>query len=108
MGRGAGISATTFRASATNGAQARISFFGTGVSWIGARAEFLGYAHVFLNRSYIGTVDQYGPATQLGQTLISVQGLPLGQHELHIMSSDQKNTNATSNWTVIDAFDVRR
>ena len=101
-------SAMTLRVAPAGGKQSALSFWGTGVTWIGVRAQPLGIAEVYIDRSLAAMVDQYNPTTLWRESLYSVQGLPLGWHQIHIVTTRDKNPDATAAWTTIDAFDVTR
>ena len=85
-----------------------LPFWGTGVSWVGVRAEVLGIAKVYIDWQLAATVDQYSPAPLWQQALYTVSGLTPGQHIIHVVASNNKNPSALANWTVVDAFDVIR
>ena len=92
----------------TAGARATFRFTGTAVSWIGARAERSGIAHVYLDGAYVTTVDTYSAAGEgLQNTLFAATGLANGAHTLTIEATGTKNPAATNNSVVVDAFDVR-
>ncbi len=103
-----GASATRFAAARGAGKLAELTFWGTGVSWIGFRAEMLGIAQVYIDLQLVAVVDQYHPTVRWGESLYSISGLPEGRHQIHIVTTGERNADATSNWTLIDAFDVTR
>jgi Big-like domain-containing protein len=98
-----GASAVTL----VGGARTTFSFSGTGVSWIGARAERTGIAHVFIDGAHVTTVDTYSPNGEgFQETLFTATGLVSGAHTLAIEATGTKNPVATNTYIVIDAFDV--
>jgi len=101
-------SGTTIRANAKNGNLAYLLFWGTGVSWIGVRADMLGVADVYIDGQFVASVDQYSLTPQWGQTLYSASNLTPGLHVIYVVTTNTTNPNASANWTVIDAFDVYR
>ena len=101
-------SGTTVSANATSGNMAVLPFWGTGVSWIGVKAEALGIARVYIDGRLAAAVDQYSPTPLWQQSLFSVNGLSPGLHIIYVVTTGDKNPNALANWTVVDAFDVIR
>ncbi len=101
-------SGTSFRAAATSGHEVSMTFVGTGIRWIGARANTLGTADVYLDGVLVATVDQYSDEVALRQVNYAVEDLPSMPHELKIVVRGERNSASQSNWIVIDAFDVMR
>ena len=101
-------SANKVHLSQVPGDRARFFFYGTGVTWIGVRGDFLGIAEVYLDGVLQWEVDQYGAALESLIPLYSTSGLPLGLHELEIVVTDRKHPDATSVGAAVDAFDVVR
>ena len=90
----------------TRGAQATITFTGTGIGWVGARGPQTGIAHVFLDGAFVGDIDMYSPTEGPQHTVYSANGLAPGTHTLTIQVADQSNPASTDVWILIDAFDV--
>lgn len=91
------------------GGRATFRFTGSAVSWIGFRAARTGIARVYVDDVFVAEVDTYAPVGEGFQnTLYAVTGLAHGQHTLTIEATGRSNPAATSNYIVIDAFDVRR
>jgi hypothetical protein len=90
----------------TVGAQATITFTGTGISWIGARGPQCGIARVFLDGSVVAdSIDTYSQTEGPQHTDFSTSGLAAGTHTLTIQVIGQ-NPLSTNAWILIDAFDV--
>ena len=89
----------------TVGAQATITFNGTGISWIGARGPQCGIARVSLDGVLVGDLDTYAQTEGPQHTDYSVNGLAAGTHTLTIQVMG-KNPISTDAWILIDAFDV--
>lgn len=89
----------------TVGAQATITFTGTGISWIGARGPQCGIARVFLDGAFVEDFDTYSPTEGPQHTDFSTSGLTAGTHTLTIQVIG-KNPLSTDAWTLIDAYDV--
>jgi hypothetical protein len=90
----------------TVGAQATITFTGTGISWIGARGPQCGIARVFLDGSVVAdSIDTYSPTEGPQHTDFSTSGLAAGTHTLTVQVTG-KNPISTDAWILIDAFDV--
>ena len=90
------------------GRESMISFWGTGVSWIGMSGNNLGIADVFIDGNLQASVDLYGAQQFWQQTVFTVNNLPEGLHELKVVTTGKKNALSTDSWVVIDAFDVIR
>ncbi len=89
----------------TRGAQATITFTGTGISWIGARGPQCGIARVFLDGVLVGDFDTYAQTEGPQHTDFSTSGLATGTHTLTIQVIGA-NPISTDAWILIDAFDV--
>ena len=90
----------------TPGAQATISFMGSGFRWIGARGPQTGIAQVWLDGVPVGEIDMYSPTEGPQHAVYSVENLPAGTHTVAIQVETQTNMAATDRWILIDAFDV--
>jgi hypothetical protein len=90
----------------TRGAQATITFTGTGIGWVGGRGPQTGIAHVFLDGVFVGDIDMYSPTEGPQHTVFSANGLAAGTHTLTIQVANQSNPASTDVWILIDAFDV--
>jgi len=89
----------------TIGAQATITFTGTGIGWVGARGPQCGIARVFLDGSPVEDIDTYAQTEGPQHTDYSVRGLAAGTHTLTIQVIG-KNPISTDAWILVDAFDV--
>ena len=89
----------------TFGAQATITFTGTGISWIGARGPQCGIARIFLDGAFVEDFDTYFRTEGPQHTDFKVGGLAAGTHTLSIQVIG-KNPLSTDAWILIDAFDV--
>src|SRR5438094_849038 len=87
------------------GAQATITFTGTGTSWIGARGPQCGIARIFLDGAFVEDFDTYFQTEGPQHTDFKVGGLAAGTHTLSIQVIG-KNPLSTDAWILIDAFDV--
>lgn len=87
-------------------ARATFSFTGTGVSWIGFRGPQAGRARVFLDGNRVADVDAYAMSEQVGAVLFTRTGLTASPHTLAIEVTGRKHLLATSNYIVVDAFEV--
>jgi hypothetical protein len=88
------------------GSQVKLTFTGTGVSWIGYRDEWSGIARVYLDGVYKGAVDTYASPARAQSVLYSTSGLAAGAHTLVIEVTETSRAAAGSAWVWIDAFDV--
>ncbi|SPF45627.1 exported hypothetical protein [Candidatus Sulfopaludibacter sp. SbA4] len=88
------------------GSQAKFTFTGTGVNWIGYRDQWSGIAQVYVDGVLKGTVDTYS-ANALAQTVVySVSGLSNASHTLTINVTGTMDANSAGEWVWVDAFDV--
>jgi hypothetical protein len=92
--------------SSTPGAQARLTFNGTSISWIGYRGPDTGIARVYLDGSFAGEVDTYSPTQRVVDDLFTATGLADASHTLTIEVTGLKNNASTGARIVVDAFDV--
>lgn len=103
----ASLSGSTSRGSASSAAAVTFSFRGTGVTWIGTRAVSRGKAKVYVDGTYLATVDEFGAATAYQSPIWSKTGLALGTHTLKIVPAAAKNAASTNAIVDIDAIAVR-
>lgn len=87
------------------GAQAVITFTGTGITWIGVEDPYSGLATVYLDGTP-NTVDSYAANTEYQQPIFSVHGLAAGTHTLSIQVLHQRDEDTSGSWVWIDAFDI--
>jgi hypothetical protein len=87
------------------GAQAILTFTGTGVTWIGVLDPYSGIAEVYLDGTP-NTVDTYGPTTLYQQPLFAAHGLAPGTHTLSIQVLHQRDGNTSGSWIWINAFNI--
>jgi len=88
-------------------ARVTLSFNGTGVSWIGARAPLGGIARIILDGGNLGNVDTYAPQEEIQAVLETISGLPAGAHTLAIEVTGTKNAASSGYVVVVDAFDIQ-
>jgi len=88
------------------GSRVTFSFNGTGVSFIGFRAEVTGILRIYLDGVYAGDFDTYAPIHLPQQLIYSVANLPAGPHVLTIEVTGNYNRLSCCAWIAIDAFDV--
>ena len=90
----------------TVGAQATITFTGTGIRWIGARGPQCGIARVLLDGNVVAdSIDTYFQTEGPQHADFFTSGLAAGTHTLTIQVTG-KNPISTDAWILIDAFDV--
>jgi hypothetical protein len=97
----------TAAVSGSAGARATFAFRGTAVRWIGFRAGRTGIARVYLDGMFAAEIDTYAPGEGYQDTIYSATGLADASHTLTVESTGLKNPASTSNYVVVDAFDVR-
>jgi len=85
------------------GAQAVITFTGTGITWIGVKDPWSGFATVIVDgTSY--RVDTYGDETIYETPLFTVRGLSNGPHTMSIEVLHDRDVSGSGSWVWIDAF----
>jgi len=99
-------SAGTAAVSTTPGAQATFTFSGPSVNWIGGRGPWSGIARVAVDGTFVADVDTYSKTEEIRVPMFTVNGLTNVSHTLTIEVTGQMNAAATSNYVVVDAFDV--
>lgn len=92
--------------SATAGAEATLSFTGTGVRWVSFGNRNNGIARVFIDGALVGEVDTYALTEQQQFVVFTATGLTRGVHTLTIEVTGTRNLASTDTWVIIDAFDV--
>ena len=92
--------------STTTGAQATITFTGTGISWIGARGPQTGIARVTLDGVVAPPIDTYSSAEQIQAEVFTKQGLADTSHTLTVEVTGEQNAASTSPLIVVDGFEV--
>jgi hypothetical protein len=87
-------------------AQAKFTFTGTGVKWIGFRDAWSGIAQVYVDGVLTATVDTYSANEQAQAVQYSVTNLSNGSHTLTIVLTGANGSASAGSWVWIDAFDV--
>jgi hypothetical protein len=88
------------------GSQAKFTFTGTGVKWIGFSDPWSGIAQVYLDGALVTTVDTYSATQQAQATQYSVSGLSNAAHTLTIAVTGNHDSPSAGAWVWINAFDV--
>lgn len=92
--------------SATPGATATFSFFGTSATWIGYRSLDSGIARVLVDGVFLEEVDLFARREESSSRVYTVTGLTNSSHELTIEVTGRKNAESSFSNIVVDAFDV--
>jgi hypothetical protein len=87
-------------------AQAKFTFTGTGVKWIGFRDAWSGIAQVYVDGVLTVTVDTYSANDQAQAVQYSVTNLSNGSHTLTIVLTGTNGSASAGSWVWVDAFDV--
>ncbi len=86
--------------------QAKFTFTGTSVSWIGFSDPWSGIAQVYLDGALVATVDSYS-ATQTAQKVqYTAANLANATHTLTIVVTGTQASSSGGAWVWVDAFDV--
>jgi photosystem II stability/assembly factor-like uncharacterized protein len=104
--KGDNYSAKTVAHSDVAGSKANLQFVGTGISWLGMESNDGGIARVFIDGTYVGDVDQFGPTEISMVRSFSVTDLAYGPHTITVEASGQKNPESAGYRIYVDAFDV--
>jgi len=88
------------------GSQAKFTFTGTGVKWIGYRDQWSGIAQVYLDGVLKATIDTYSANAQAQAAEYSASGLSNAAHSLTIEVTGQHDSKSSGAWVWVDAFDV--
>lgn len=97
----------TIHYSGTTGAEARLVFQGTGITWTAYNSPSYGIAKVYLDGVEAGTVDLYALSATYAVPVFSLSGLSSGVHEIKIVRTGSKNPSASGAFLNIDAFQVQ-
>ncbi len=87
-------------------AQATLNFSGPVVNWIGFRGPQAGLANVYVDGTFMATVDSYAATEEVGAVLFSAGGLAPGHHALTIEATGTKHPSSTDPFVFVDAFDI--
>lgn len=99
-------SGLTSMTSTEPGAQAILTFRGTGVRWLGFRDEWSGIAAVFLDGAFLTTIDTYRAPAAYQAESFSFRGFPSGTHTLVIEVLNVHGSESPQAWVSVDAFEV--
>jgi hypothetical protein len=88
------------------GAQAILTFNGTGVRWLGFRDEWSGIAAVFLDGALLRTIDTYATPAAYQAESFAFRGFPPGTHTLVIQVLNVHGPSSPQAWVSVDAFEV--
>ena len=99
------LSGGSLRASQEAGATARVTFTGTGITWIGYRCPCAaGIADVLAGSGSSVKKHTYAPSPEPQAEIYRIEGLPEGEHTLRIeVTGESAGANA---WVAVDAFRV--
>jgi hypothetical protein len=101
-----GWSGGTAKQSAEAGAIASFAFQGTSVRWIGTRNTRSGIALVRVDGGEAKEVDLFARPNEMRTAVMTLYGLPPGEHMLTVEVTGRQNKHAVGNWVVVDAFEV--
>ena len=94
------------RVSGAPGAKATLTFWGTAISWSGARMRNTGIAKVYVDDLFVKEIDTYSPTNKIQDIVFTATGLADASHTLTIEATGRKNDFSTDAQIVVDAFDV--
>lgn len=90
------------------GSQAKLTFNGSGVTWIGYSDPWSGIAEVQVDGTPASTLDTYSAAAKAQATEYSVANLPNGTHTLTITATGTADSQASGSWVWVNAFNVTK
>ncbi len=97
----------TMKMARTASSKLTFSFTGTGVSLVGYRGPYGGYASVYLDGvAQTSSLSFYSSASQYKRTLWTKTGLADGPHTVMVMARGTKPSAAKDTWVYVDAFVV--
>ena len=85
------------------GDRVTLPFWGTRVTWIGAKGAYYGAASIFLDGVFQEKIELYAPTRLLRQNLFRSTLLPLGNHEIVVEVAPSSNPGKKVS---VDAFDI--
>jgi hypothetical protein len=101
-----GCSALTETYSNTKGSRARLTFFGTGIKWIGSKTSEHGNANIFIDGQFEGRISQKlnNPENKTNCIIFEKNGLEQRSHEI-IIKVVCNDAQETCGWVSIDALE---
>src|SRR5207249_7984666 len=84
---------------------AQLTFTGTGVKIVGDKNTDHGMADVYIDGSYVTTIDSYSASWTGSIDLYVNTGLSSGTHTIVFELTDTKNASATDYFQSLDAFE---
>ena len=88
------------------GAQATVTFTGTGIQWIGVRDEWSGIAKVSVDGGPPQNVVDYLTPGAQQQVIYKASGLVSGTHTFTIAVTGTANHASKGDWIWVNAFDI--
>ena len=88
------------------GAQAKLTFTGTGVKWIGYRDQWSGTAGVYVDGVFKTSIDTFSRNAQSQVVNFSIGSLSNSTHTIVIYVNGAHNRRSAGSWVWVDAFDV--
>lgn len=100
------MSGQTYRISRRGGASCWASFEGSSAALFSRLGPARGKASVYVDGSYVATVDLYSPTNTLSQSVWATDTLAPGQHSIKVLVTGTKNPASSGTYVIFDAFDV--
>jgi hypothetical protein len=89
-----------------NGADAVVTFTGTGITWIGKIGPNFGIASYSVDGGTPVTFNTYNASLVAQNNNVVITGLASGSHSLKIEVTHNKNASSSNYYQVIDAFNI--
>ncbi len=105
--RSPAASGGSFALARKTGAAIRMTFDGTGISWVGVDGPNRGRAQLWVDGNLVRTVDQYASTRTFG-VVRSVNGLTAGTHVVRILVLGTRRPASAGTTVAIDRLDVLR
>ena len=90
----------------TSGSSATYAFSGRSVKWYGVAGPDHGLADVYIDGSFVKTVDCYAQYWSANTPLFYQAGLATGNHTLVITAKGQHSSAASANYVEVDALEA--
>ncbi|PIL24258.1 hypothetical protein GSI_14011 [Ganoderma sinense ZZ0214-1] len=96
----------TLRLTTQPGASMTFSFTGIGIEWFGNKGRKHGTASVYLDGTFMETVNAYSPTLLRQQRIFGAFNLQQGRHTLKIINGNVKNSTSRDTAIDVDALVV--
>lgn len=96
----------TLLTTSSEGDEMDLAFNGTAISILGVKDTNCGLADIYLDGSYVETIDTYADSTKYRKGLFSAYNLSASDHYLRLVAKGTHSTDSTGNMINIDAVET--